>query len=216
MTTVRTYLLVSALSMLLLPACDFPADPPLKGPDAPINPPVSDTVKTLLPLSGKEHWVYVVVPHARPVTPPRTAIPRPLDRERETFYYLPYILGAQAPAVAHYAFPPLLRNDVTGLAFYLPNVPDDTLRLSRTPKHSFTLPYPVRKGTSVKFGDYHVLCTHTDTLITVWGTGLYIPTHRYEIQRSNSSYSVMYVIPAVALLRIEYEDMTFHTIAWRL
>ena len=207
--------LLPLIVIFLASSCDFPADPPLKVIDETINPPVADTAKVLLPLTGAEFWTYVVDPPNRPMSLPRTVSPRRLDREKESFFFLPNI-HTPGGSQTIFAFPSLLRNDTLGLGFYLALHPDDTTNLSRIPKHLFTLPYPVRKGTVRRFGDYKVMCTHTDTLMTILYSNLQLPAHRYEIWRGTMPVSRIYAIPGVALLRIDIEELTFHTFGWRL
>jgi len=209
------YCLLAMLLVVSVSSCDFPADPPLKSTDGTINPPVADTIKVLLPLTGSESWTYIVDPHGRPFTPPRTVTPRLLERDGQKFFFLPY-LHNPGGGMSTFAFPTLLRNDTLGLGCYLPFSPDDTTRLSRLPRHLFTLPYPARKGTIARFGEYKVICTHTDTLMSVLSTYVQMPTHRYEILRQNMPVSIIYAIPGVALLRIDIEDLTFHSVGWRL
>lgn len=211
----QKYYLLALLLAMLASSCDFPADPPLKSTDGTINPPVADTVKSLLPLTGTEAWTYLVDPRGRPFTQPKTVTPRLLERDGQKFYFLPY-LHNHGSGITSFAFPTLLRNDTLGLGFYQPFSPDDTLRLSRMPRHMFTLPYPARKGTISRFGDFKVMCTHTDTLMYIISTFIQIPTHRYEIWRQNNPQSVIYAIPGVALLRIDIEDLAFHSVGWRI
>jgi hypothetical protein len=202
--------------LTLLASCDFPADPPLKNVDGPITPPVADTVRTLLRLTGGEKWTYIVDPRSRPLSSPRTVSPRKLEKEGLVFHYLPYFYAIGGTGPNMFAFPSLLRNDTLGLAFYQPLIAEDTTRLSRLPKFIFRLPYPVRKGSTSHAGDYRVMCTHTDTMMTVLSSGLQIPTHRYEVWRGSFPTHVFYVIPGVALLRVVVDDYTFHTVGWSL
>jgi hypothetical protein len=202
--------------LLILASCDFPADPPLKALDGTITPPVADTVRTLLRLTGEERWTYLVDPRNRPLSAPRTVSPRKLEKDGFEYYYLPYFYVSGGPLPNMFAFPSLLRNDTLGLAFYQPLIAEDTTRLSRQPKFLFRLPYPARKGSSSHGGDYRVICTHTDTMMTILSSGIQIPTHRYEVWRGSFPTHVFYVIPGVALLRIVVEDLTFHTVGWSL
>jgi hypothetical protein len=202
--------------LLVFASCDFPADPPLKTLDGPITPPVADTVRTLLRLNGNEKWTYIVDPRNKPLSSPRTVSPRKLEKEGLEFHYLPYFYVTGGFGLNMFAFPSLLRNDTLGLAFYQPLLAEDTTRLSRLPKFMFRLPYPARKGSISHEGDYRVVCTHTDTIMTVLSNGLQIPTHRYEVWRGSFPTHVFYVIPGVALLRIVVDDLTFHTVGWTL
>ncbi len=207
---------VVILALSLASSCDFPADPPMRTGDGPITPPVSDTVRVLLPLTGDEHWTYLVDPRSKPLSAPRTVTPRKLERNGETFFYLPYLYSAGGMGPTSFAFPSLLRNDTLGLGFYLPVSADDTTRLIREPKFMFRLPFPARRGSSTVSGEFRVFCTHTDTMMTILSTGIQIPTHRYEVWKGAFPQSFIYVIPGVALLRISIEDLTYHTVGWQL
>jgi len=206
------------LTTLMFSACDFPADPPLKSKDGPITPPTpaADTARVLLPLTGAEMWRYLVDVPIRPLPPAQVVGPRVLEIDRQRFFYLPYSFHVFATSVTFFAFPPLLRNDSLGLGFYAPFHPEDTLRLSRMPKHLYTLPWPARRGSATRTSEYYVVCTHTDTLMSVHNLDITLPAYRYEVYRGNIPNKVFYVVPGITLLRIESEEAVFHTVGWRI
>jgi len=213
-------ILLFAMLFPLLSGCDFPSDPPLRGADDDVNPP-SDPVQhgDLLPLKPRHRWIYVADPYFRPSLNPESAVARELVYEADTFYYLPYAFiptGEDAPVAA---FPPLLRNDSTGLQFYDPGVPGDTLRLRTKPVHRFTLPHPARLGTNMVFADQtvRVQVTAVDTLVSMRSfSSILLPCTRYQVTGRGRSPTTFYVLPGICLLRIETEYGVYHTISWYL
>ncbi len=202
----------------LLTSCDFPSDPPLRATDTPDTPgdgPVD--AGELLPLKTGNQWIYLIKPRSRPASSPIAVSARRLTFEGEEYYYLRYgpMLG---PAGPKNAFPSLLANDSTGLHFYLPVNPNDTLRLTRTPTPVFHLPYPARPGQwqQMSYSEYSVRLTNVDTLVTVYDASMQLPCHRYEVAHSNRLLQVYYIVPGVCILRVDTDDIEFHTIAWRL
>ncbi|MDT8324902.1 MAG: hypothetical protein RRA94_12380 [Bacteroidota bacterium] len=202
----------------LLASCDFPSDPPLRTtdvPDTPDTPPVQSG--ELLPLKSGNQWIYIAKGRMRPGTSPIATTARKLTFREQDYYYLRYgpVMG---PAGGMNAFPPLLANDSTGLRFYLPVDPEDTLRLTRTPVPLFHLPYPARPGawTRMSYSDYSVRLTNRDTLVDLHDGSMQLPCHRYEVARSNRPAQVFYIVPGVCILRVEVDEIEFHTIGWRL
>lgn len=210
---IHVLLFIASVAML---SCDFPSDPPLKNDSMEVTPLPDevDSTKTLLPLKGNESWTFFSAQQGRP-SPPRTVSLRFLEKDGEKFAFVPY-LHFPPMGPAEVAFPALLRNDTLGLSFYQPYQSEDTIRLQRFPKHIFTLPFPARRGTQWKHADYRVFCTHTDTLLNVWGTGVQLPTYRYEVWRGPMWLSTLYVVRNVAVLRVETYDVNYHTFSWRL
>jgi hypothetical protein len=202
----------------LLTSCDFPSDPPLRASDVPDIPGETPADPgELLPLKSGNTWVYVARTRMRPDSNPIGTIARKLTFEDRDYYYLRYG-PAMGPAGPMNAFPSLLANDSTGLHFYFPVNPNDTLRLTRTPTPVFYLPYPARPGPWQRMPDseHTVRLTATDTLVDVHDGSMQLPCHRYEVARSNRLLQVYYIVPGVCILRIETDDIEFHTIAWRL
>lgn len=217
MTAVRIIAMI--LLLTAASACDFPSDPPLKsGDDVVVPPPDQEPRKQLLPLREGNTWVFVAVPRSGAPTDPLLVSPRKLALQGEIFFYLRYGLLRGGPAGPEFAFPPLLQNDSTGLGFYLPLAPDDTLVLRRSPRHIFSLPYPARPGTVVEAanGEYTVKLTHTDTLLTHYSANITLPCHRYEVLRKPRHLSVFYVVPGNCILRVDTDGAVYHTVAWRL
>lgn len=205
--------------LLLLTNCDFPADPPLRGPE--VDPPAvlpTDSTKVLLPLRNGLRWVYVFeLP--RNVSLPRAVTARLLEIGELQFSYVPYIAISQAPVSRQPAFPPLLSNDSLGLSFYAPVHVEDTNRLSVPPTYMYTLPYPARSGHMHEMGrnkDYTVRITHRDTLITMMNHPISLPCHRYEVWHRRELETVFYIVPGLCILRIERGNLVFHTIGWSL
>ncbi|MBR9977320.1 MAG: hypothetical protein KFH87_04460 [Bacteroidetes bacterium] len=206
-------------SFLLLTNCDFPADPPLRTPDT--EPPAvvpTDSTGVLLPLRNDVRWVYVFeLP--RHVSLPKAVTPRLLEIEELQFSYVPYIAISHAPMMRQPAFPLLLRNDSLGLSFYKPVHVEDTNRLSVRPTYMYTLPYPARSGRMYEMGrnkDYTVRITHRDTLITMVNHPVSLPCHRYEVWRQRQLETVFYIVPGLCILRVERDNLIFHTIGWSL
>ena len=217
MTTLHR-ILPLCLLLMAMTSCDFPSDPPLITGDDSGTPIITPNApRVLLPLAEGMQWIYIVTPRNRPAQLPISVSPRALTFQGEKYYYLRYgsMMGPTGPMNA---FPSFLKNDTTGLAFYLPVDPRDTLSISRTPTHIFTLPYPARPGgwiPATKTG-YNVRLTHVDTLISVYNTNIQLPCHRYEVGRNARMTSVFYIVPGVCILRVEDDDIEFHTVAWRI
>jgi hypothetical protein len=211
---------IVSISLLLavLTSCDFPSDPPLITADNSDTPTIMpNLIRDLLPLAEGVQWIYIVTPRSRPAQLPVSVSPRELSFNGEKYYYLRYgtVMGPSGPMNA---FPSFLRNDSTGLEFYLPVDPRDTLSIGRTPKHVFTLPYPARPGgwNIAPKTEYAVRLTHVDTLINVYNTSIQLRCHRYEVGRNSLVLTTFYIVPGVCILRIEDDDMVFHTVAWQI
>lgn len=206
------------LTAAVLTSCDFPSDPPLRATDVPDTP--GDTPADpgeLLPLKTGNQWIYQVKARMRPGSNPITTVARKLTFDNSDYYLLRYgpVMG---PAGGMHAFPSLLANDSTGLQFFMPVRPEDTLRLTRTPVPLFRLPYPARPGPwqrTISSG-YSVRLTHTDTLISLYDGNMQLPCHRYEVARNNRLAQVFYIVPGICILRVETDDFEFHTVGWRL
>jgi hypothetical protein len=206
--------------LLLLQQCDFPSDPPIKSGDDPvITPPANPSGPAeLLPLNEGNAWAYLVKPRVRPESSPIWVTPRKLEYRGETYFHLLYGIGGMGPSGFIQAFPSLLRSDSTGLHFYLPMGPNDTLSISHEPKHLFTLPYPALPGTITSSGtsQYSVTLTHIDTLMTIHASSIMLPCHRYEVSQNQRLTTVFYIVPGICFLRIEDDEALFLTIGWRL
>jgi hypothetical protein len=206
---------------LLCTNCDFPTDPPLRGPE--VEPPAvlpTDSTDVLLPLHKDVRWVYMFEAPPRTVSPPRSIKPRLLEIDRLEFFYVPYIAFPQLPSLTQTAFPLLLRNDNAGLSFYAPVHIEDTSRLSVRPSYMFTLPYPARSGDMHEMRrnpEYSVRVTHRDTLVTMRNHPVSLPCHRYEVWHKRKLDTVFYIVPGLCILRIERaEGLIFHTIGWSI
>ncbi|MBE0644689.1 MAG: hypothetical protein IH600_11465 [Bacteroidetes bacterium] len=203
----------------LLVRCDFPSDPPLKSSttDPPAVEP-TDSTGVLLPLSRHIQWVYLFEAPPRPVSAPRIVSPRELDFEGSHFYYVPYTSTMGGPGSLRVAFPVLLRNDSLGLSFYQPVRAEDTLSISLRPKFMFTLPYPAREGKMYtgRNPEFSVRMTNKDTLVTMYNHPVSLPCHRYEVWRGARVITVLYVVPGLCILRVEEDDMVYHTIGWSI
>lgn len=213
---------IAVLMLLLIGSagCDFPSDPPLKEPDDTVNRPVNPRVYgDLLPLDPDNRWVYVAQYQQRPTGSPVAVSPRSLNFRGETFSYLSYAVLPAGPSGPFQAFPSLLRNDSTGLSFYSPVNPEDTLQITRAPKYMFTLPYPTRPGTELQGSnsEYLVRVTNVDTLVNMHTFGsILLPVTRYVVLSRPRQETVFYILPEVCILRVETENYTFHTISWYL
>ena len=206
------------LLLILAVACDFPSDPPLISGDNPDTPGTDPkTSKELLPLKEGNQWFYVYKVKMRPGTNTVSATMRTLLFQGREYHFLRYrsIMG---PVGETNAFPVLLAHDSTGLSFSQPADPRDTLRLSRAPILLFHFPYPARPGgwKSTGASDFSVRLTHVDTLMTVFNSNVQLRCNRYEVARRNSITQVFYIVPGICILRIEGEDVDFHTVGWQL
>ncbi len=216
----RIFHIIAPLLLLLAlaAACDFPSDPPLIGerdPDTPGTDP--GMTRELLPLKEGNQWFYVFKFRMRPGTNAATAIMRKLVFQGHDYYFLRYgtVMG---PGGETSAFPVLLANDSTGLSFFQPADPRDTLRLSRAPVRLFHFPYPARPGGWKTTGasEFSVRLTHVDTVMTVLNSNVQLPCNRYEVARRNKMTQVFYIAPGICILRIEGADIDFHTVGWQL
>lgn len=209
--------LVTAL--VLAVACDFPSDPPLKSTT--VVPPDStptDTLAPLIPLHRGIQWVYQYEQQGRPPSMPRLVIPRPLEYEGIEFHYVPYVAPMGGPGELDVAFPVLLRNDSTGLAFHQPVRMEDTSGITIRPKYFFTLPYPAQLGKmyNSRNPEFRVRLTHRDTLVTMFSHPVSLPCHRYEVWKGPRLETVLYIVPGLCILRVEDDRRVYHTISWRI
>jgi len=219
MRTVYTILLL-ALLLPMTGGCDFPSDPPIRDTDDTVDPLSSPAQHgDLLPLKPRHRWIYVADPYFRPSLSPTSAIARERVFGADTFYYLPYAFIPTGEKTPVPAFPPLLRNDSTGLQFYDPGIPGDTLRLRTAPIHRFTLPHPARLGAKMVFADQSVSVqvTAVDTLVSMRSfSSILLPCTRYEVTGRGRSTTTFYILPGICILRIETEHGVYHTVSWYL
>jgi hypothetical protein len=211
-------------SILLLSAvftqCDFPPEPPLKVGQQIMKEPVViiDSARSLLPLKPGNKWSYIVVPKQGQVQLPLYISSTEIMFQGEVYYELRYIyFNTPTPT---YAFPPLLQTTRRGIVFFERGMPQDTIILSRPPRQMFHLPYPEAVGTTVKDpkSEWIVTVTAKDTLIAVYNSSTTYRCYRYDIQHGNNTQSrgTLYVIPGSAILRVDFDGYTFHTISWRI
>ncbi len=215
----RTAAALLSLALLLLVGCDFPSDPPLKTGE--VDPPAvdpTDSTGVLLPLNRRVQWVYIFEAPPRPPSAPRLVSPRELSFEGNRFFYVPYSSTMGGPGGLRVAFPVLLRNDTLGLSFYQPVRAEDTISIALRPKYMFTLPYPARVGHRYtgRNPEYSVRLTSKDTLVTMHNHPVSLPCHRYEVWRGMQMVTVLYIVPGLCILRIEDEDLVYHTIGWSI
>ncbi|MBN1449045.1 MAG: hypothetical protein JXA28_14030 [Bacteroidetes bacterium] len=219
MMRIRHIVLIPLL-LLIVGACDFPSDPPLKNRDDPGTPPVIPTTPVdLLPLKARDRWVYVADPFFLPSRSPVSAVAREMMFEDTTYYFLRYSFIPAGQSEERDVFPPLLRNDSTGLWFYSLADPADTLELTGAPVHEYTLPYPALPGTTLTTPDslYHVRVTAVDTLVNMRSfSSIMLPCIRYDVESRRYPTTVLYVFPGVCILRLENRFGIVHTVAWYL
>jgi hypothetical protein len=201
----------------LLSSCDFPADPPLIS-NTPVDPqPVVDidSARSVLPLRAGNKWLYVAAPLQYGQQSPTFATAAEVTWNTQVFYELRYEYALKAPVSATFAFPGLLQKTGSGLTLYERTSPTDTL-LTRPPRLSFTLPYPAQKGAtwSDPKSDYSVLVAAKDTLIRAYNTTQYFHCYRYDVFYEHRKRCSIFAVPGSAFLRIEYSDISFHTIGW--
>ena len=197
--------------------CDFPDDPPLK---APATPPVSeisriDSAAALLELKHGISWVYMAVPKGGVG---QTYIMNPVEFMHGGTRYMRAPYGyMETHGRFTLSLPLLMRQVDKSISFY--DFPLDTLREpGRTPRFAFMLPYPAGVGrvTPDINGPTSGVTTKVvakDTVITDQ-TGAPRRVYRYEVQGYHNGRTVIYVLPGKALLRIEQDDVDYHTFTW--
>ena len=213
--------MILILPVILLAQCDFPADPPLKaGTDPVVNPPVKPELpENLVPLHSSNAWLIRVKPWSKPERQPVWVRPRALPFDGRTYYHLFYGIAEQGPTGNLQAFPPILRSDSSGLHFYLPRDPSDTISLSREPVYAYSLPYPAAPKGFVgnPYTSYDVRLTHLDTVLTVEGTNMTFACRRYEVWRTARLRTVFYIVPGLCFLRVvDDDDGIYQTLGWNV
>ncbi|MCB2205411.1 hypothetical protein KQI65_11745 [bacterium] len=206
-------------AVLLLTACDFPSDPPLKSPES--NDPV--VVPTgpdqLLPLEDGNLWIYVVTTRSRPNSSAIGALMRKLTFQNMNYYLLRYGTLLGPAGTTKRAFPMLLAQDSAGLGFYQPGDPDDTLRLNSKPMLSFHLPYPAQPDETwaqYNGAEFATRLTDVNLVVPMLTTGIELLCNRYEVALNNRLVEVLYIVPGVCILRVDIEDEQYHTVGWHL
>lgn len=215
------HLFLLILFSLVLTQCDFPADPPLKpGGGQPQKPPVKpQDPGQLIPLHEDNAWLIRIKPWTKPELNPVWVRPRALPFERRMYYHLFYGLRKPGPSGNLQAFPSILRSDTSGLHFYIPRDPGDTLRLSREPVYMYSLPYPDAPTGFISnpYTSYDVRLTHLDTMMTIDGSSATFACRRYEIWRNARLRTVFYVVPGLCFLRVvDDDDGIYQTLGWNL
>ncbi|GEM_PF-1382143 len=197
--------------------CDFPPDPPLKDDSKPDRLEMQiDSARTLLPLRTGNIWLYTVVPKIGTPQPLLMAWAVETTYDGVVYYELKYLYypasGVEAPMEA---FPVVLRPHKGGLSFYEPLMPSDTASV-RTPRPVYTLPYPAPLGsrTEVQRSDFAVRVAAKDTVISNYKGNAQFACYRYDITHRGRRHCTIYAVPGSALIRIEYENLTFHTTDW--
>ncbi|MBI5645909.1 MAG: hypothetical protein HY962_03180 [Ignavibacteriae bacterium] len=210
--------ILALAGLLCVQGCDFPDDPPLK----PIVPPVVtepsriDSAQSLLELKRGISWVYMAVPRGEQ---PQTYVLNPSDVTiaGTRYFRAPFGYTPDAPSRFGVTMPLLLRQVDRSIAFY--EFPLDTLREpGRSPRYAFILPYPAQVGsrtaeTNGPTGNVSVLVAAKDTVIEDH-TGAMRRVYRYDVTGYRNGKLVIYALPGKALLRIDQDDVTYHTLTW--
>jgi hypothetical protein len=210
----------AALMVLLVSSCDFPASPPLRTGNPDIDPKQVDSfdsAQCLIPLLAGNRWQYIAIPEQHAQQPASYAIASEVKWAGKTFYDLRYAYFMKAPVSTNYAFPALLSRSGAGISLYERFSMQDTV-LTRAPKLAFTLPYPVPAGTkwTDQDSDYDVRVVSKDTLVRMYNTVQAYRCYQYDVQHRGRDRCTIFVAPGKAFLRIEFQDITFHTVGWTL
>ena len=213
------FLSVALLLAVLAASCDFPQDPPLRIDDPGMNRIVQDidSARSVIPLQAGNKWMYIAVPVQFNPQAAMFATATELTWNTQVYYDLRYGFYLKSPVSTTFAFPILLKKTSVGLSFYERSGPIDTL-LIRQPRLAFSLPYPARTGTtwSDPSTDYTVQVVAKDTLIRAYNSNEMFRCYRYSVERHRKHLCDIYVIPGSAFLRVEYDDISFHTTGWWL
>ncbi|PLX30295.1 MAG: hypothetical protein C0600_08175 [Ignavibacteria bacterium] len=215
------YTIALLLSLFVLLQCDFPSDPPLKpGGSTPVTPPVKPEIPAeLVPLHNGNAWLIRVKPWSQPERDPVWVPTRALSFEGKRYFHLFYGIPDTGPSGNLQAFPSILRSDSSGLHFFIPRDPDDTLNLTRDPIYTYSLPYPEAPTGFISnpYSSYDVRLTHLDTMLTMEGTSATFACRRYEVWRAARLRTVFYIVPGLCFLRVvDDDDGVYQTLGWRI